>query len=319
MADKSNNVSEGLYQRYRPKNFKSMVGQPQAVTLLQSWLDNDNHNHALLFTGQSGTGKTTAARILKKKLNCADIDFHDMNIADVRGIDNIRDIRSKMMLSPIGGDCRIWLMDEFHNATKESMEAMLKILEDTPKHVYFFLCTTHPEKLLPTIRTRCTEIKMSLVSQPELAGLVKDIAAKEGTTVSEELADKIAEAAEGSPRKAVVLLEGVLWLEDEQQKLDAIAKGSSIKQGLDLCRLLMNDKATWPETASLLRDLEGEAETIRYQVLGYATSCMIGNGKSSPRNGAAMRAYKIIKAFQYNFYDSKKAGLVSACWEVVCG
>ena len=150
-----------LYKKYRPKNFKRIVGQPTITEQLTSMTRSNQFPHSSLFSGPSGCGKTTLARIMRNKLDCGDQDFQEVNCADFRGIDMVRDIRNRMNLAPIGGECRVWLIDEAHQLSSQAQNAFLKILEDTPSHVYFMLATTDPQKLIPTIRTRCAEFKVS--------------------------------------------------------------------------------------------------------------------------------------------------------------
>ena len=153
-------MSKELYKKHRPKNLKRVFGQSVAIGTLKPLIEAKQVPHSLLLTGPSGCGKTTLARILVKELKCAKADFMEVNCADFRGIDTVRDIRTRMMQAPIGGDCRVWLIDEAHMLTSAAQTAFLKMLEDTPDHIYFFLATTHPQKLLKTIKTRCTEIKL---------------------------------------------------------------------------------------------------------------------------------------------------------------
>jgi DNA polymerase III gamma/tau subunit len=309
-------ISQGLYQRHRPKSLKGIVGQPGAVAQIQALLDK-GFPHAILLYGMTGVGKTTLARILKGKLGCHDSDFHEMNIGDLRGIDNIRDIKSTMMLAPMGGSCRIWVFDEMQAMLAASQQALLKILEDAPGHVYFFLCTTDPDKLIPTVRGRCTHIKLGAVPESDLVELVQRVAEKEETTLPVSVAERIADCAGGSARNALGILEGVLWLPGgEEAQLEAVQKSSHRQQGDDLGRLLMDPRTTWPQIASILKDLEDGEETMRHRILGYANSIMVG-GRSKPQS--LERAYKIICAMRFDFYASKKAGLTAACWEVICG
>jgi len=131
--------------------------------------------HTLLFSGPPGCGKTTLARILRKKLNCGKYDFSEVNCADFRGIDMVRDIRSHLQQAPISGDCRVWLIDEAHKLSNDAQNAFLKMLEDTPNHVYFFLATTNPQKLLKTIRTRCTEVVVKSLGDKNMEELIDDV------------------------------------------------------------------------------------------------------------------------------------------------
>ena len=131
-----------LYKKHRPSYLEDVFGQPEAVKVLGSMIEKDDLPHSILFTGPSGVGKTTLARILKEELECHANDFKEINCADFRGIDTIRDIRNNMNRQSLMGGPLIWLIDEAHKLTNDAQTAFLKMLEDTPKHVYFFLATT---------------------------------------------------------------------------------------------------------------------------------------------------------------------------------
>ena len=304
-----------LYKKHRPIQFKQIFGQDSAVKLLSDYLKTNTLPHCLLLSGPSGVGKTTIARILKVKLNCSDFDYFELNLADVRGIDEARNIRSQIGRAPMGGDCRIWLCDEIHNATRDFQEAMLKLLEDTPNHVYFFLATTRPEKLITTIRTRSTQIELKPLSPKIMGELLDSILSKEGKKLSDDVKEKIIELSDGSPRKALVSLDKVITEEDEEKQLKLLVENSSEAQAIELCRLFFsNSKATWFDAAKILKGIENldeQSENIRWLVLSYASSVALKNPKMGER------AYKIIDIFGRNFWDSKKAGLIAACYEVL--
>ena len=298
------------------------MGQAEAVSVLTRLGKADNVPHSLLFTGPSGCGKTTIARILKKKLKCHDSDFKEINAAETRGIDMVRDIKDTMGYAPMGGEgsCRIYLVDEAHKMSNDAQNAILKILEDTPKHVYFFLCTTDPQKLIKTIKTRCTEIQVKALNRAGTKELVESTCEKEGTEVSEDVIEAIHEASliEGtngaSSRKVMVILQSIIALSDETKQLQAIAQNDTKAEAFELCKVMLyNPRSTWPDVAKVLNKIEAEPESIRYMVLGAASSALLKGGKLSSR------AYSCIVAFRENFYDSKKAGLVAACYEVVNG
>ena len=304
-------MTQELYKKHRPKDLKSIIGQPEAVKMLREWISSKRVPHAITLTGSSGCGKTTIARILKESLECKNQDFIEMNCADTRGIDTIREIRKRMGLAPIG-KCRIWLLDECGNLSKDAQTALLKMLEDTPKHVYFLLATTDPQKLLPTIRTRCTELRMQPLSPKSMVTLLQSVAEKEGKKFSEEVLERIVEVAEGSARKALVVLDSILGLEDEDEQLNAVMRNEFKTESFAIAKALMNPRCTWQEMQKILNGCEiSEPESIRYMVLGYCTAILL---KSS-----APRAAMIIDCFSGHFYDSKKAGLVLACYQVVTG
>lgn len=310
---KQENKDQGaveLYRRHRPQAFKQMRGQEAAIEALRGMVRSKSVPRALLLVGPSGCGKTTAARILKKALKCSDTDFREINAAEARGIDTIREIHSRHRLKAMGGDCRIWLLDESHRLTSDAQSSLLKMLEDTPDHVYFMLATTDPQKLLPTIRTRCTQVVFRSLTITELKQLVTEVAVAEDKELSPEVVDRIANYAEGSARKALVYLHQVIGIEDPEKQLEVIAPPGVDRAAKDLCQALLKDRVTWKEVAAILKDLNEDAEGVRRAVLGYAQSTILGAGKYSDR------AYLMLCAFEAPLYDTGKPGLTRACYEV---
>lgn len=309
-----------LYKTYRPRNLKVVEGQAGAVASISKMMELNSVPHAVLLTGPSGCGKTTIARILKQHLECGDNDFTELNCADFRGIDMVRDLRRTMNLAPITGKTRLWLIDEAHKLTNDAQTALLKMLEDTPSHAYFVLCTTDPQKLIKTIHTRCSEIKLSSLSADSLRKVLQRVITKAGLTVEEQVVEEIIEAADSSARKALVILEQVGSLDGAEAQLAAIRTTTINKDlAIDLARLLVtNWNANWGEAAKILRGLKDEdAEGVRYCILGYARACMVGSEGKAPNPKLGARAYFVIDIFSRNFYDSKQAGLAAACWEVI--
>ncbi len=302
-----------LYKKHRPKNLKRIVGQETAVNILSSMIDNNKVPHSILFTGPSGCGKTTIGRILRKELNCSNLDFQEINCADFRGIDTIRDIRQRMNQAPMDGDCKIWLIDECHMLSTQAQNAFLKILEDTPKHVYFFLATTIPQKLLKTIKTRCTEIQLKEIKSKPLYTLIQYTAKKEKFPITEEVIEEIIDHSEGSARKALVLLNQILDIKGEEEQIESIISSDSKANAIEIARALIQPRTKWKDMSKILREVDEDAESLRYMILAYMTSILIKGGKLAPR------AYVVIDTFRDNFYDSKKAGLVAACYEVITG
>ena len=297
-----------LYKKHRPRALNKMIGAETTVAALENMLAKGTLPHTLLFHGPSGCGKTTLARILKDRLDCHDMDFKEINCSDFRGIDTIREISYLMHLSPTGGKVRIWLLDEVHQLSKDGQNAALKILEDTPSHVYFFLYTTDHRKLMITILTRCCEMPVRLLTHDELESLVNKICKRENVQISEDIREDIVIGAQGSARTALVLLDKILNLKPEEQTEAIQQKLAEENEAIDLCRALFAKKS-WEQITAILKNLKGDPEQVRYAVLGYARSVLLGH--KDPM------AYKIICAFENNFYDSKNAGLIRACFEAV--
>jgi DNA polymerase-3 subunit gamma/tau len=298
-----------LYRIHRPKLFKHVLGQETACAQLQKSLKAGNLPQVLLFSGPSGTGKTTLSRILKEKLNCSDPDFIEINAAETRGIDVVRDIKSRIGYAPLGGDCRIWYLDEVHKLTNDAQNAMLKILEDTPPTARFLMATTDPQKLIPTFRSRCTIVPLVSITPTALTQLIQDTLPKLKKKLSEDVVDKIVNVANGSGRRAMVILQQVLTQETEEEQLDIISKEDSEKQAKELVEALIFSKG-WPAVSKLLREVQEEPETIRRMVVGYAAALVVNNHKMTNR------CVWILEEFRDHYYDIGKPGLVLSAYNV---
>jgi DNA polymerase III gamma/tau subunit len=236
-------------------------------------------------------------------------DLQEIDSAQSRGIDTIREIRSTMVLAPMTGPTRVWIMDEVHQLSKDAQSGLLKALEDTPGHVYFMLATTDPDKLLPTLRNRCTEYRVAPLSDKEMTDLLLDIADAEKKNIPEEVLDIIVAGAMGSSRSALVVLDKIIELPAKQMADSAQQQILQQNEAIELCRLLMG-KAKWDAVVTFLKNTEQEPESLRRLVLSYCTSVLLG------KNGNP-KAYVVLTCFSKPFYDTGKAGLVMACWEAV--
>lgn len=295
-----------LHLEARPQSLKEVVGQDDACRQLAGLGASGNMPHCLLFTGNSGTGKTTLARIVRLKLGCGDADFVEINASENRGIEMVRDIQSRIGLAPIDGKCRVWLIDECQACTPDAQGAFLKLLEEPPNHVYFMLATTNPEKLRAAIRTRCTEIKLKELTPEQIKTLVASISEKYGCPVSDVVMDKIAEVAEGSARKALVLLQQVSGMSDESTQIRTLENAEAKQAAIEIARALLAKKP-WGTIAGLIKNCDEEPESIRWMMMSYFTSVAL-SGKD------AGRCVDILEEFRDNYYDTKKAGLVISCY-----
>lgn len=303
-----------LYRIHRPKTFKSVIGQDDACKMLQSKLKKGKLPHCLLFTGPSGCGKTTLARILQVKLNCDDGDYQELNASDKRGIDDIREIQKRIWTNPIGGDHKIFCIDECHKLTKDAQNAFLKTLEDIPDHVYFFLLTTDPADLINTIHTRSTEVKVKGLGLKEMRNLITTVAEKEDISLTDEVIEQIIDSSNGSARKALVFLNSISDIEDEGEQLQLIQSQDSRRQAIELARELMQTRRpgeNWGKIAKILKGLsKEEPESIRHMVLSYCNTILLSGGKVSNR------AFLIMTTFSDSFFYTKHPGLTMACYAV---
>lgn len=304
-----------LYLRYRPQSWDQVAGNAKAVQALQAQAARtpDKRSHAFAITGPSGCGKTTLARIFARALGATRMDYTELNAAKSRGIDDIREISNRLNIQP-HGKARVILIDEAHGLTKDAQTALLKVLEDTPQHVYFILASTDFAKMIATVRNRCTEVPVKPLTPPEMDKLVKQVAAAEGFTVGEDAIDAIVAKADGCSRAALVLLDRICEIEDEAEQAAAVEQDANQTAAFALAQALMRN-TPWGEYARMLKECQeltnDTAEGLRHLMLSYATTCLLG--------GASPRAAAVLEHFGRNFFDSRRAGFILAAYKVLAG
>jgi DNA polymerase-3 subunit gamma/tau len=268
-----------LYRRYRPQTFAEVVGQEAVVRTLSNAITSGQVRQAYLFAGPRGTGKTSLARILAKSVNCAhgptvepdntchacvaisngtSLDVIEMDAASQRGIDDIRDIRERVVLQPVEGRSKIYILDEAHQLTDAAWNALLKLIEEPPPHLLFIFCTTELQKVLPTVRSRCQTFVFSRPRLPELVKLLRRVADGEEIEAPDAALALVARSARGSFRDAVSTFDqlaaatgGAVGVQDVLQLLGAVEEEALFR----LCDLVVE-----ADTAGALVFLEELSE-----------------------------------------------------------
>ncbi len=228
---------QALYRKYRPKNFDEMIGQDVIVKTLKNSIEKNKISHAYLFTGPRGTGKTSAAKIFAKTINCKNlinnmpcencdcckqfnsqqnIDIIEIDAASNNGVDEIRELKNKVNLVPSISKYKVYIIDEVHMLSTSAFNALLKTLEEPPSHVIFILATTDPHKVLPTILSRCQRFDFKKVSENKIYERLSYILEKEKIEIEDIALKEIARLANGGLRDALSILDQVIAYSDSK-------------------------------------------------------------------------------------------------------
>lgn len=255
---------QAIYRKFRPKTFDELLGQEHITTILKNQVAKGNIGHAYLFSGTRGTGKTSAAKVFSRAVNCLDptdgnpcnkceickgildesiMDVIEMDAASNRKIEDIRELKEKVIYPPSKARYKVYIIDEVHMLTNEAFNALLKTLEEPPKHLLFLLATTEPERLPHTILSRCQRFDFKRLKSKEIVDNMVNIAESMGLNIESKVFDLIAKNSDGAMRDALSLLDQCISYNDKEISYEDAIKILGIADNsllLNMCNSIIN-------------------------------------------------------------------------------
>jgi len=303
----------GIHVEHRPERLGEIWGNSESIRTLQNIFKQANHDQTFLFHGTRGCGKTTTARACAKELGVDSGNIEEINIADQRNIDDARALIAGLDFPPLEGK-RVYILDECHMANDFWSNALLKSLEEPPSWAYFFLCTTDPQKLKKTIRSRCQEFLFEPLAFRTLSVKVRQLMADNNWELEDIQVSQIVENSEGIPRDALKLLGKVLQAApDDRNRLlqDSVQESESH----NLAQALLKKDIKSAMAAAKDQKAPGAEEKIRRGIMGYMAMLM----EKGPTNPQFQRAYEVFYSFKDPFYNQGWPGLIFAITDSIYG
>lgn len=307
-------MSDTIQTRHRPSTLDDVVGHAAVVKSLRKVLK-EGSARAFLFTGPSGVGKTTLSRVVASAVGCAPADLLEIDAATYTGIDDMRSVTAGLLYRPLGeGAVKAVIIDEVHGLSKQAWNSLLKMLEEPPSWVYWFLCTTETGRVGTTLQTRCLRYDLKPIPTKTLNELLERVVEAEGWELARGVPDLLLHEANGSARQLLSNLAVCAAAKSRAEAAELLRSAEEASEAVDLARALVRG-ARWKDVQTILETLkETNAESVRHVVRAYTTKVVLGAAKEAD----AGRGLEILDAFSEPFNQSDGISpLVIACGRVV--
>lgn len=279
-------TGETLHTKYRPTALHEVIGQEHIMAGLRTVI-HDAVQQAFILEGPSGCGKTTIARIMAKDLGCTEVI--EIDAASHTGVDAMREISNRANFTSLDGGGKAFIVDECHRMSKQAWESLLKDIEEPPVGVFWIFCTTEGHKIVKTIRTRCVSFTLHSVAYKPLLRLLAQVATAEGLDVSDDVLDAAADAADGSPRQALINLTAVSGSESASAANDILSRAPAGKVAFDFARMICKQTYDFGDACVMLKTMkDAQPENIRHTVRAYATTVVLNDASNRWARGVLL-------------------------------
>lgn len=297
-------AEQSIINKYRPTSFEEVVGNIEIVGALQRSMDSQSPPHSFLLTGPSGIGKTTIARIIAKHLEA---DVTEIDAASNNGVDAMRELVELGNYASLrGNSLRMFIIDECHMLSKSAWNAVLKMLEEPPEHLYLALCTTERSKVIETVVTRCFHIPLRPIKPNEMQELLSVICELEEWTPHSDVLSAVVQAATGQPRKGLSLLQAVHDAPNRDEVHRIISLMEASEPMADLLKELLSGKVQWSRIQAQLLKIEDDDWEQAFIGAGRYIMGAMTNARSPE---SAQNAWRLLDAmvFPVSTFDKKAA------------